>query len=416
VYDSWGRLDQIHHERGAITLLSLDYTRDRRGLIKGVVEVRESQPTVTWTYVYDRPKRLTQAARAIAGGSTAVYGYTYDDAGNRLSESVTGETTVNYTYNAWDQLVEDNAHTYEYDSYGNLSAQKTRPSGVFEYQYFWSGANELTEGRIYSGGALDHTVYFSYDDQRTRTAKRVNTAAGSLLSETAYLTDYENPTGLSQTLAEYNPADPSSTRAYVYGDALLAQSDAPAGGTPLGFLHTDHSGSTRLLTNGSGASIVSSQLDFEPYGDPLVAPSSLTPYHFTGQYRDADLKFQYQRARWLNTATSLWLSADPVFDFPGGFAAYYAYCGLSPIDAFDLSGRFTTAELAVANQISGVLHDLQYAVGRGIELSARMVLGEISMREALRSLLIDAIIAGSVLIGMYLLASLRILTRVLPGK
>lgn len=109
------------------------------------------------------------------------------------------------------------------------------------------------------------------------------------------------------------------------------------------------------MTNASGASSSGSQLDFEPYGAPLVAPSSLTSYHFTGQSRDLDLSLQYHRARWYSADRANWVSADHVTDFPQSFANAYGYVGCSPMSRRDGMGLFSLGELNVSSAIQGIL-------------------------------------------------------------
>lgn len=48
------------------------------------------------------------------------YQYTYDGAGNRLTQTVNG-TTTSYTYNNANELTSDGSTTYNYDANGNLT-------------------------------------------------------------------------------------------------------------------------------------------------------------------------------------------------------------------------------------------------------------------------------------------------------
>lgn len=116
------------------------------------------------------------------------------------------------------------------------------------------------------------------------------------------------------------------------------------------------------MTDGDGSSINNSAFNYSPYGELLSGTSSLTSYHFTGQYLDPDLSLQYHRARWLNTSVANWLSQDPVFDFPANFGNPYAYAGLNPVNNTDLSGTFLLESLAVVSIVAG-LTTIDLAVG-----------------------------------------------------
>jgi RHS repeat-associated protein len=180
------------------------------------------------------------------------------------------------------------------------------------------------------------------------------------------LTDCENLTGYSQTLSELDESYTKVSRNYLYGQELLTQRTPGEGldyldpenpaNDQLAFFHQDHLGSSRLLTDSDGSAISNSAFNYSPYGDLLSGSSSLTSYHFTGQYLDTALNLQYHRARWLSTSLGTWLSGDPVFDFPGNFGNLYAYVGRNSINFIDPIGESTLANtLAVAAVVTILL-------------------------------------------------------------
>jgi RHS repeat-associated protein len=360
-YDYRGNVDTITHEKDTTELLFLDYARDGLGLVTGLLERRQGESDVTWTYAYDAQKRLDGATRAVEGGGTTTYDYVYDPACNRTQKTVNGSTTT-YTYNSLDQLIGDGTTTYVYDEFGNLKYEKQ--SGTVKRQYFWDCENRLTKVDLYSP---DHTIVFGYDDNGTRISRKYDDDPA-----TRYLTDYYNLSGYSQTLSELDESYTKVSRNYFYGQELLTQRTPGEGldyldpenpaNDHLSFFHSDHLGSTRLLTDSDGSAISNSAFNYSPYGDLLSGSSSLTSYHFTGQYLDTAVSLQYHRARWLSTSLASWLSADPVFDFPGNFGNPYACAGLNPVNNTDLAGTFLTESLAVASIVAG-LTTIDLAVG-----------------------------------------------------
>ncbi|MBN1517617.1 hypothetical protein JXA32_13725, partial [Candidatus Sumerlaeota bacterium] len=237
---------------------------------------------------------------------------------------------------------------YAYDAYGNLSSETK--NSTLAREYFWNARNQLIQAKIYneSGGALAYTLYFEYDDNGTRVSRLQTEGAGeSNPSTTRFLTDYRNPTGYNQTLAETD-AGGNVENQYTYGDSLLAQS---ADGGAL--FHADHLGSTRLLTDFAGAPVGDSAIDYTPYGDLLSGDGSLTSYQFTGQYCDELFGHQYHRERWLNTSLSGWCSIDPHFDFPINFGNEYMYAGQNPILFVDLTGGTSCGEISVVSGVAG---------------------------------------------------------------
>lgn len=113
-----------------------------------------------------------------------------------------------------------------------------------------------------SGGGSNPEYTYDAD------GKRIRKKLGTTLTEYVY-----NAAG--QVVAERKSTNGGSSwswdRGYVYlGSQLLAQYDKALGtqGATTYFAHKDHLGSTRLLTNYSGA--VHQSYDYLPYGEPII--------------------------------------------------------------------------------------------------------------------------------------------------
>ncbi|MGH9280258.1 MAG: RHS repeat-associated core domain-containing protein [Acidimicrobiales bacterium] len=122
-------------------------------------------------------------------------------------------------------------------------------------------------------------------------------------------------------------------RSYVYGPGGLpiAQVDATGNVT---YLHQDQIGSTRLLTDGSGAVVAT--FTYDPYGrrGRATGPAT-TPLRYAGEYTDAETGFVYLRARYYDPATGQFISRDPLEPITG---TPYAYAGNDPLNFTDPSG------------------------------------------------------------------------------
>jgi YD repeat-containing protein len=185
--------------------------------------------------------------------------------------------------------------------WGNLVAEKT--GATVTRAYTWDSENHLLSIHLTEAGQ-DVTVAYSYDDQGTLVSRN----AGS--NATRYLTDYANPTGYSQTLAELDATGTKTQVDYVYGVYLLAQT---VNGNSQTFFHGDHLGSVRMLSDAAGSAVSGGDYNYTPFGELSAGPSALTSYAFTGQRRDGVSGLQYHRARWSNTAKMSWGSVDASF-------------------------------------------------------------------------------------------------------
>ena len=114
--------------------------------------------------------------------------------------------------------------TYEYDAYGNLAVEKQNRKKVREYT--WAAENRPLTAKVYDAyEVLAQTVAFRYDDQGTR-VKRTATE-GTQTTEKRYLTDYQNPTGYSQTLQELDLSATEVQAQYTYGGTgLISQASS----------------------------------------------------------------------------------------------------------------------------------------------------------------------------------------------
>ncbi len=264
-YDSLGRLLTVTTTNGSATIVDYTYTLDADGRRVQVVEA--SGRTVNYTYDYDG--RLTQEKITNdPAGNNWTYTYTYDLAGNRLSLNDNGPNfdSLSYTYDADGRLTDVSGTTgvngdstdttYTYDANGSMLTSTTTVNGTQTSQttYTWDLEGHMIAAVTTGTGA--GTASYTYDDSGNRTSQTVNNQT------TTYLNDPNQ--AYDQVLEEYAPGG-ILLATYVRGLDLLFQDRTAAGGnTGLSFYAVDGLGSTRALTNSSGA--VTDTYTYEAYG------------------------------------------------------------------------------------------------------------------------------------------------------
>ena len=217
---------------------------------------------------------------AAQGVSTAIES---DAAGNRTEESVSGVSVANYTWNDLGQLTAvsdirtDADVSYGYAGGLRTSATGTNASGTVEDTYAWD---------TLSGVPL-------------------------LLSDGTY---------------EY---------IYGTGTAPIAQVDVATG--EVVFLHGDSIGSTRTVTDASGA--VVAEFDYGLYGavSTVSGDGGATRFLFAGEYLDPSGDY-YLRNRVYDPASASFLSVDPALASTG---MPYAYTAGNPLQSVDPLGLYS---------------------------------------------------------------------------
>jgi RHS repeat-associated protein len=144
-----------------------------------------------------------------------------------------------------------------------------------------------------------------YDADGNRVSEKVGAQTVS------FLVDPENPTGYAQVVEER--VNGMLVRTYTYGHALLSQTQASLATWVTTFYSADGHGSTRLLTDGSGA--ITDTYAYEAFGTQLShtttsAQPTFNRYRYTGEQFDDDLGLYYLRARYLNPDSGRFWSMD----------------------------------------------------------------------------------------------------------
>jgi len=344
-YNALNRLTLLTHRKGATVLASYAYevnaVGDRTRVLHADLSLVE--------YDYDARRRLTRESHFNPGGTkVAEWRYTYDAVGNRTTMlNLTGQET-RYSYDAADKLLTAGTTGFAYDARGNLISRNS-PSGNVHYSF--NPENELTRVTAPAGSAQ-----FAYDatGERIRSSEPGGTAR--------HLVDPNNPTGVSQVLADYD-ASGNALAEYTYGYELLGQRRNGAAH----FHHRDGSRNVRLLSDPAGNA--SDTYIYNAFGERLSRTgSTANPYQFAGDRYGEVEGLTFLRARYYDPSTGRFISKDPfegVLRDPVSLHRYL-YANANPVAFADPTGEYvTTAELGLAA-----------AINAGLSLIASGIAGE----------------------------------------
>jgi RHS repeat-associated protein len=273
------------------------------------------------TYTYDSLNRLSTMSSP--GQSCGGLSWVYDAWGNRQTQSPIGSCplvqqnydgqnhAIGFTYDAAGNLINDGVHTYYYDG---------------ESRLIQVGGSTLGDCS---------TACYQYDAEGKRVLKTLGSA------QTLYLYD---PSGtLTTEVDNFNNTFATSIVNYIYANGALFAEYIYRYGQPPGqtvFIHRDHIGSTRLVTDINGNILDS--FDFLPFGEQ-VSGDGVTTLKFTGQPRDAESGLDYFGARFYQSALGRFLTPDRLGNLVADRSDpqtwnMYAYARNSPLTFVDPAG------------------------------------------------------------------------------
>jgi RHS repeat-associated protein len=290
----------------------------------------------------------------------------------KITDNLDSNFTTTYGYDDYDRLTSATAtsfgRTFSYDAWGNLTnvaATGAGESGSYSLSYATNGSGAPLNNRISNTGhqydtagnmIQDPALSYTYDAaNRLKTAGvsssygydgdgwKVKQVSGAI---TVY---YLWSSVLGQPVVELTSG--GVNRAYVYS----------GGGQVLGlhatdqqfyWVHTDHLGSGKMMTNATGAVVYRGQ--FDPHGQMVYEWASdgqmnKNSHKFTGYERDAGADLDYAKARMYSRFKGRFMSPDPL-----GLGAadltnpqslnLYSYVRNDPMNATDPSGMMIWPE------------------------------------------------------------------------
>lgn len=286
---------------------------------------------VSSVYTYNDANELTGLAWGKDGQpALGSLGYGYDASGQLVAQTGTYASPSLPPASTGANMFDDNhrqtsynSQTLTYDALGNLTGD-----GV--HTYVWNVRNQLVQ--IKQGTSV--VASFSYDALGRRITRMESGAS------TAYLFDGLNAVQETQGAV----VNPILTGLGI--DQRFARNDS--GGRT--YFLMDRLGSTRALTNASGAMV--NRYDYDPYGNTTQTVAGFTnPYQYTGRERDANGLYYY-RARYYNAGMGRFISEDPI-GLQGG-PNTYAYVGGDPISYTDPTGEFGIPGAIAGSIIGGI--------------------------------------------------------------
>ena len=283
--------------------------------------------------VTGKPDDLIEVWSTVNGQATS---YSYDGLGNRLSTTTNTAGTTSATYYPNTNTVKTNGiWEYNYDPNGNLISRGTEGSWDDSAKsYTWSATsgelwnyaydlkNRLVEVKHSTAGSggLRLVADYSYDmrDLRVVTTKPEGT------------TYYQYDT--SGDLIWKSEAGNSTKYIQALGETW-AEVRSTASGSATYYHHTDHEGSTELITDANGKVVWSGS--YEAFGKLSRSNGGLEfDASYTGKQVDPDTGLYYFNARWYDPNLGRFITEDPVRDDTN----WYVYCSNNPLNRTDPTG------------------------------------------------------------------------------
>jgi len=357
---------------------SYGYTYDIRNLITSQTNFAGGVSTV-WFYDYDLAQQLTSATKITNGVLSCQYSYSYDKAGNRLTEQVNTSAATEQDNNLNQLLVRTGGGQVQVSGYlnetGNVAiagaaAKMLSPTDFTGALNVGVGTNTFPVSAVDpSGNAITNwynltisanglATSYSYDKAGNllirSNASQVLSFAWDGADRCTAITNGANRTaiqydGLSRwsRITEYTNGVLAADRRFVWNGLSLAEERDGTGtnvvkrffsngfwqqGTNYYYV-VDHLGSITAVTTTNGT--VVARFAYDPYGKRTQTAGTLwVDYGFAGLFEHQPSGLQVANFRIKDG--SRWISRDPIKE-SGGWNLY-AYCAGDPVDLNDPSG------------------------------------------------------------------------------
>jgi len=194
------------------------------------------------------------------------------------------------------------------------------------------------------------TTTFTYDGDGGRVRKSLRGAAGAEAISTLYLGSlYEKQVEGGRSKVEVKHIFAGSNRIATLTLRASAAEGSASREAELSFFHSDHLGSSNVITDKDGRQVAS--YEYTPYGgfakNSVIARSeakqdeALTSHYFTGKELDSSTNLYYYGARYYNPQLGRFISPDSLVQSPYDPQSLnrYSYCRNNPINYVDPTGH-----------------------------------------------------------------------------
>lgn len=263
--------------------------------------------TYNTSYDYDTADNLIQITDTLGN----VFSFGYDSLGRRVS-------LTDPDIGTW---------TYTYDVSGNLVKQEQNGGGNLitgdGYYREYNDLNQLTIIRSGNSASSPQIENYTYDPFGQRVKIERNDSAATVI-----YTPFKELMRIVNSSGTYD-------HTYIYQDGSLVARVNPDGSR--WFYHSDHLGSTTLITDESGA--VVEETFYEPFGE-VTSGGDEEVKLYTGQFSDADTEQYYYGARYYKPSWGRFVQADPTIQkiYNPQSLNRYSYVWNNPYKYTDSSG------------------------------------------------------------------------------
>jgi len=311
-------LQRITHRVGATPISEFLYGRDRLAeRITAWSQQAGAQPPDLHTFTYDDANQLLSDTVTNAGTPINSFAYTYDPLGNRLTEQV-GASNYTATYNALNQI-----------------SITTAPGA--------SRTNEWdAKDRLVAVNASNQRSEFTYDGQsRMVSIRKLGDGVEVSFRRFVWCDD---------KLCEERDASGIVTKRFFEQGMKVETGSAGA------FFYTrDHLGSIREVADAGGS--VRARYSYDPFGrQTKLAGDVETDFGFTGWFVAAEAGLSTARFRAYDAELGRWLSRDPLrkAELREG-PNLYAYVRNNPVNEMDRLG------LCCEKQLKDIEKQMEFA-------------------------------------------------------
>ena len=315
------------------------YTYDALGNITRISQSTKPFYTLV-AYEYDAQNQLTKETYyngngTAAGNITRTISYTYDTAGNILSETRTedGETTTKtygYGDSGWvDLLTEVDGQAITYDASGN-------PTSYFGRTMTWTNGRQLKTSTTHALGSVLKSTY-TYDADGIRKTKTVPINRRGLTCTYTFVTQNGKVVRQSWRTESIDFFYDESGRPFAM--TYQRADDAPQ----TYYYVLNLQGDVVKLIDENGAEAAS--YEYDAWGNVLSQSGSMAstnPLRYRGYYYDSETGFYYLQSRYYDPTNHRFINADVYASTGQGFVGtnMFAYCCNNPVNREDLTGQF----------------------------------------------------------------------------